>query len=171
MNNYAISDFNGYLSKESRYLTFNEYVNKLQLEFINTWCPTFMKYILELADHYGEFCVNSSKLYKYKVIKELNVIDLFKYLNLREGKDYIISNEIELRNGVKREYKLTPDAFKRCLLQSNHCKIYAQHYNILDQFFSYYREYKNKIMTNMYYKDVDFYNKFNYCKEMCNYTC
>jgi hypothetical protein len=158
-----IKEFHTYLSKSCKYLNFEEYLDVLIYSFYDHLDIHFLKYLLSIWQKENEFCVESNKLYKYKMVNYYDIKNYFKELGLIENKDYIVDNSIELRNITKQTYKLTPSAFKTCLIYSG----YSRYFNDIETFLQYYKDYQNKIMINLYHKNEDFYNKFNQYKELC----
>jgi hypothetical protein len=68
-------------------------------------------------------------------------------LMLIENEDYQVANvghQSETSRGIKhaKEYKLTPYAFKLCLIRSKNSKEYAKYYLLLEQVFKNYQEYQ-----------------------------
>ena len=66
---------------------------------------------------------------------------------LIENEDYQVANvgqQSETSRGKKyaKEYKLTPYAFKLCLIRSKNSKKYAKYYLLLEQVFKNYQEYQ-----------------------------
>ena len=110
-----------------------------------------MDYFLELCDNENEFIVDHIKLQEYKVINNLkssNIKDCLVKSDLIENKDYLLldvqpqdSKKKQGGNNAK-EYKLTPYAFKLCLITAKNSKEYAKYYLLLEQVFKNYQNYQ-----------------------------
>jgi len=96
------------------------------------------------------------KLKEYDVlndIKSCNIKDCLTKSDLIENEDYILTAErsaVKIRekshggsNGNKKEYTLTPKAFKLCLIRAKNSKRYAKYYIMLEDIFYYYNDYQN----------------------------
>jgi len=150
----TITDFNTYLSNKLKKIKLNEYFSLIQSQFYSNVNISFMDYFLELCNNENEFIVEHIKLQEYGVINNINTSkDIKTRLNslmLIENEDYQVGNVSQSRlenqhggsNGNKKEYKLTPYAFKLCLIRSKNSKEYAKYYLLLEQVFKNYQEYQ-----------------------------
>ena len=87
-----------------------------------------MDYFLDLTKNEGEFIVKHQKLQEYGVINNIKTSkDIKTRLNslyLIENEDYILLGNVSQQDCKKhggnnaKEYKLTPYAFKLCLIRS-----------------------------------------------------
>lgn len=147
----TINDFNTYLSEKLRNIKLNEYFNLIQSQFYSDLDISFMDYFLELCNNENEFIVDHIKLQEYGVLNNINtskdVNRRLEALMLIENEDYLVGNvaqQSETSRGIKyaKEYKLTPYAFKLCLIRSKNSKKYAKYYLLLEQVFKHYQEYQ-----------------------------
>jgi uncharacterized protein YukE len=150
----TITEFNIYLSDNLKNIKLNEYFNLIQSEFYSNLDISFMDYFLELTNHENEFIVDHIKLQEYGVINNVKTSkDIKTRLNslfLIENEDYLVGNvSHQLKSGKKyaKEYKLTPYAFKLCLIRSKNSKEYAKYYLLLEQVFKNYQEYQIMYQT------------------------
>lgn len=146
----TITEFNTYLSDKLRNVKLNEYFTLIQSQFYSNLDISFMDYFLELIPKKNEFCVDHIKLQEYGVLNNINTSAKIKRtleetLILIENEDYLVSNVgQQLPSGTKysKEYKLTPKAFKLCLIRAKNSKKYANYYLMLEEIFYYYQEYQ-----------------------------
>jgi chromosome segregation ATPase len=148
----TITEFNTYLSDKLRNVKLNEYFTLIQSQFYSNVDISFMDYFLELCDNENEFIVDHIKLQEYKVINNLKsstVLQTLNSSNLIENEDYWVHNVMRPLTGKKggatsgsKEYKLTPYAFKFCLIRAKNSKEYAKYYLLLEQVFKNYQEYQ-----------------------------
>jgi hypothetical protein len=150
----TINDFNTYLSEKLRNVKLNEYFNLIHSQFYCNIDISFMDYFLELTNNENEFIVNHIKLQEYGVLTNIDSSAFIKKslerLFLIENEDYQVCQVAQSRlenqhggsNGNKKEYKLTPYAFKLCLIRSKNSKEYAKYYLLLEQVFKNYQEYQ-----------------------------
>jgi len=157
----TIQEFNTYLSDKLRNVKLNEYFNLIQSQFYSDLDISFMDYFLELCNHENEFVVEHTKLQEYGVLTNINTSkDIKKSLErlfLIENKDYkVIKTEVlnRLRNHttIKNEYKLTPSAFKLCLMRAKNTIKYAKFFIIYEQTVKNYQEYQ--IMYNKRFYNI-----------------
>lgn len=152
MNQFkTISELNTYLSENVNKQNLNEYFKKVHSQFYSELDISFMDYFLELCEHENEFIVDHIKLKEYGVLNNINTSkDIKKSLErlfFIENKDYLVgqvSRQSETSRGIKyaKEYKLTPYAFKLCLIRSKNSKEYAKYYLLLESVFKNYQEYQ-----------------------------
>jgi hypothetical protein len=153
MSQFAtIQEFNIYLSDKLRNVKLNEYFTLIQSQFYPELDISFMDYFLELCDHENEFVVEHIKLQEYGVLTNVNTSkDIKKSLErlfLIENEDYLVGQVSQQDSKKKhggnnaKDYKLTPYAFKLCLIRSKNSKEYAKYYLLLEQVFKNYQEYQ-----------------------------
>lgn len=145
----TITDFNTYLSDKLRNVKLNEYFSLIQSQFYSNLDISFMDYFLDLCNNENEFIVDHIKLQEYGVLNNnntsANIKKVLERLMLIENEDYLVFQvEQQLPSGTKysKEYKLTPYAFKLCLIRSKNSKEYAKYYLLLEQVFKNYQEYQ-----------------------------
>jgi uncharacterized coiled-coil DUF342 family protein len=148
----TITEFNTYLSDKLRNIKLNEYFNLIHSQFYSNIDISFMDYFLELTNNENEFIVKHIKLQEYKVINNLitsaNIKKNLERLMLIENEDYQVfqveQQDLKNKHGGNnaKEYKLTPYAFKLCLIRSKNSKQYAKYYLLLEQVFKNYQEYQ-----------------------------
>lgn len=146
----TITDFNTYLSNKLKNVKLNEYFSLIQSQFYFNIDISFMDYFLELCNNENEFIVNHIKLQEYGVLTNIDTSKDIKRrletLMLIENEDYQVGNVAQpVKQGgfsTKKEYKLTPYAFKLCLIRSKNSKEYAKYYLLLEQVFKNYQEYQ-----------------------------
>ncbi len=150
----TITEFNNYLSDKLKNVKLNEYFSLIHSQFYSNIDISFMDYFLELTNNENKFIVDHIKLQEYGVltnIKSCNINDCLKKCYLNENEDYLVLNIQQVRtkktgentgNVIKKEYKLTPYAFKLCLIRSKNSKEYAKYYLLLEQVFKNYQEYQ-----------------------------
>jgi hypothetical protein len=134
MNKISLIDqFNKYLVNNLNFYDINKYFKSIQIEFYSNLDISFMEYFLELMNnnHQSIFIVNNIKLQEYQIIT--NIQNSLDALMLNENIDYQIIN---------KEYKLTLNAFKLCLIYSNDSKKYGNYYLLLEEIFKKYQEYQ-----------------------------
>ena len=147
----TISEFNTYLSDNLKNLKLNDYFKEIHSKFYSELDISFMDYFLELCEHENEFIVDHIKLQEYGVLTNINSSEKIKRnlerLFLIKNEDYHVSQvgqQSETSRGIKytKQYKLTPYAFKLCLIRSKNSKEYAKYYLLLEQVFKNYQEYQ-----------------------------
>ena len=153
----TIHEFNIYLSDKLRNIKLNEYFSLIHSQFYSNLDISFMDYFLELTNHENEFIVEHIKLQEYGVLTNINTSEKIKKnlerLFLIENEDYRVSQVRQpVKQGgfsTKNEYKLTPYAFKLCLIRSKNSKEYAKYYLLLEQVFKNYQEYQIMYQNNI----------------------
>jgi hypothetical protein len=131
-----ITEFNTYLSKNLKKLQLDEYFNLIHSHFYSNLDIIFMGHFLLLTEHENEFIVDFNTLQEYEIINTIKSSDIKLSLNnlsLTKNEDYKLINN---------EYKLTPFAFKLCLIRSKKTKKYAKYYLLLEQIYKHYNDYK-----------------------------
>lgn len=139
-----------------------EFFKMFNDEFYKDENIDFMNYFLELVPKRKEFCVEPIKLQEYKVLNNINtsgtVLRTLKQYDLEEGVDYWLYNVVQPLKGKKggatsgyNEYRLTPSAFKLCLIRAKNSKVYAKYYMKYEEMYCYYKyyqtEYQNKVLS------------------------
>ncbi len=150
-----INEFNVDLSNNQVRIKLNEYFKEIRNKFYSNLDISFMDYFLDLTKNEGEFIVEHQKLQDYGVLTNINTSkDIKKGLDrlfLVENEDYKVGHVSQVRtkstgentgNVIKNEYKLTPYAFKLCLIRSKNSKKYAKYYLLLEQVFKNYQDYQ-----------------------------
>ena len=152
----TINEFNNKLADSLIKYDLSIYFNTIHSKFYKNVNISFMDYFLSLIDKKNEFCVDHVKLQEYKVIntiKSSTILQSLNGFNLEENIDYQVHNVMQqdLQHGGsnKKEYKLTPNAFKLCLIRAKNSKEYAKYYLMLEEIFYYYREYQNKYQLKL----------------------
>jgi len=149
----TITEFNTYLSDKLRNVKLNEYFTLIHSKFYKNVDISFMDYFLELCEHENEFIVDHIKLQEYGIINTIKSSTIKQTLEntalLIENEDYRVHNVMQPLKGKRggatsgfKEYKLTPYAFKLCLIRSKNSKEYAKYYLLLEQVFKNYQEYQ-----------------------------
>lgn len=136
----TIQEFNEFYSHNYNCLNLSCYFKEIQNIFYKNLDIKFMNYYLQICQHENEFVVEHNKLQEFKVINIIRLNTIINKLNnnsLIEQVDYII-----LKFGDQKEYKLTPNALKVCLSNSKASAKYFKYYNLLDEIFKNYQEYK-----------------------------
>jgi hypothetical protein len=131
------------VNKEDFLFTFDDYMNYINKRFNPEIDLSFMKYFMELCDKEDEFIIDHTKLYDYGIITNINTTNnILKCLNknnLIVNQDYLIDlqilQELQHKSGLKHKkvYKLTPDAFKTCLMNSRNTSKYREYYLFLEK--------------------------------------
>ncbi len=145
-----INEFNIDLSNKQVRIKLTEYFKEIHAKFYPDLDISFMDYFLDLTKNEGEFIVEHQKLQEYGVINTIKSSTIKQTLDkclLTENEDYQVHNvmqQSDTSRGVKyaKEYKLTPYAFKLCLIRSKNSKKYAKYYLLLEQVFKNYQEYQ-----------------------------
>jgi gas vesicle protein len=157
----SIQELNIYLSNNLTNLKLNDYFKEIQHRFYNDLDISFMEYFLELCNHENEFIVEHKKLKEYGVLNNINTSAKIKRtlddtLFLIENEDYWVSNVGQPLTGRRggatsgyNQYKLTPYAFKLCLIRSKNSKKYAKYYLLLEQVFKNYQDYQILYQNNI----------------------
>ncbi len=122
-----INEFNVDLSNKQLRIKLNEYFKEIHAKFYPNIDISFMDYFLDLTKNEGEFIVEHQKLQEYGVLttenKTNNIKKVLDRLFLTENEDYQVlqvEHQSDTSRGIKysKEYKLTPYAFKLCLIRS-----------------------------------------------------
>ena len=148
-----INEFNVDLSNNQVRIKLNEYFKEIHTKFYPDLDISFMDYFLDLTKNEGEFIVDHQKLKEYGVLTtdntSANIKKVLDRLFLVENEDYWVFQVEQPLKGKKggatsgkNEYKLTPYAFKLCLIRSKNSKKYAKYYLLLEQVFKNYQDYQ-----------------------------
>lgn len=164
----TIEEFNTNLANKLIKYDLNVYFYTIHSEFYKNVDISFMDYFLSLISKKNEFCVDHIKLQEYKVInteKSSDILRALEQFNLVENTDYLMHNVAQqLPSGTKysKEYKLTPKAFKLCLIRAKNSKAYVNYYLMLEEIFYYYKEYQTEyqnILLSIKDDNIDRLNK------------
>ncbi len=146
-------------------ITMTEFFKSIHLQFYPDQDISFMEYFLELCEHDGEFYVHHSKLLEYGIMTSTQSSDVKKKLDqlmIVEGSDFELRHVSELRKqggtSDKKEYYLSPEAFKKCLMRAQRRAkqpidpvIYCNYYLLLEKvhklYTDYERLYSNKLLS------------------------
>lgn len=164
MSQFAtIQEFNNYLSNGVRFIQFNEYFSLIQSEFCPKLDISFRNYFLELIPKKDEFIVDHTKLQEYGVLTNINsskdIKKSLKKLFLIENEDYkviktqVVLNKLCNHTIIKKEYKLTPSAFKLCLMRAKNTTKYADYFILHGDVYINYQQYQimyNKKFHNLF---------------------
>ena len=135
-------------------ITLKDFFKTIHDKFYTKQDISFMEYFLELTEHEGEFYVHHEKLIEYGVMSSKRssaVKEKLDALELVEDIDYSLLQDIlqqwEGSRGIKHIniYKLTPEAFKKCLMRS--------------------RKYPNQTVDPVVYCDYYFLKKTAYIQQ------
>ncbi len=132
-----------------------EFFTKIHDQFYPDVDIAFMETFIDMLKHTNEFVVNGEMLRKYGVMTSTESSDIRKKLEslgLNEGENYLVGDVSEqLKSGTKhkKEYYLTPAAFKKCLMRAQRRAnqpvdpvIYIDYYLLLEAIFDLYRTYQ-----------------------------
>jgi hypothetical protein len=155
MSNARQQQFIQTLIETGEKLSLEDFFKKIHKKFYPNYDISFMKYFLELTENEGEFVVHHEKLIEYGIVssKQSNHIkEKLDALNLVEDEDFSLLPDIreqwEGSRGVKHTkiYKLTPEAFKTCLLRARRYpnqkvdpQVYAKYYLLLEKTYKLYK--------------------------------
>ena len=144
-------------------MSLEDFFKNIHQKFYSDYDISFIKYFLELTTREGEFVVHHEKLIEYGVMTSGRSNDVNKKLNaleLVEDIDYSllrdISQQWEGARGIKhtKVYKLTPEAFKNCLLRARKYpnqkvdpKVYSRYYLLLEKTYKLYTDYEKKLLS------------------------
>jgi hypothetical protein len=139
--------------------TLEDYFKAFHDNFYKDENIEFMGYFLSLIPKRKEFCVEHVKLQEYKVVNNLitsaNILRALKQYDLEEGIDFNLFNVEQVRENRgtvnTKQYMLTPNAFKLCLIRAKNSKAYAKYYMRYEEMYYYYKyyqtEYQNKVLS------------------------
>ena len=140
----------------------------------------FMDYFLDICKS-KDFIIHHSKLKEYNVINNNNtsrvIIDCLNQSGLKENVDYSLVHNVVQQSkdarGTKhlKEYKLTPKAFKLCLMSAKNTNKYRLYYILLEEVFAYYTEYEKLYKDKLLFmKDDKIDKQSNKIDELLNET-
>jgi hypothetical protein len=137
--------------KEDFMFTFEDYMRYIKNKFKPKMDLSFMKYFMEICEKQNEFCIHHIKLKEYGVITNIDtsakIQRCLDQSNLIKDEHYLVSNvghQDKCHGGSnKKEYYLTPDAFKICLGRSKNEIKYMLYYVFLEKCVYYYDKYNN----------------------------
>ena len=149
MSTLDINTYNETLLNNTPKLDISQYFVRIHKEFYSNIDISFMNYFLEICNKNGQFIIKHEMLKKYGVINNIETSAIIKrcleQYKLEESKEYMVYNVVHhLIQGqtiTKKEYILTPDAFKICLIRAKNSKKYANYYLLLEKVFKYYSKY------------------------------
>jgi hypothetical protein len=153
----TINEYNNNLINNHIDIELINYFKDVHSKFYNKVDISFMSYFLEICNKENKFCIDHIKLQEYKVIttiKSSTILQSLNGFNLEENIDYQVHNvmqQSDTSRGVKyaKEYKLTPYAFKLCLIRAKNSKVYANYYLLLEIVFKNYNEYRIQYIQNI----------------------
>ena len=160
----TIEEFNTNLANKLIKYDLNVYFNTIHSKYYKNVDISFMDYFLSLIPKKNEFCVDHIKLQEYGVINNIDtsskILRSLEQFNLEENVDYLLSNvgqQSETSRGIKyaKEYKLTPYAFKMCLIRAKNSKAYTNYYLMLEEIFYYYKEYQTLYQNQLLHMKDD----------------
>jgi gas vesicle protein len=157
----SIEEFNNQLVSNLTKIDLKDYFKSIHSKFYNTVDISFMDYFLDICNKEDQFCIDHEKLQEYKVINNIStsgdILKCLKRNNLIENIDYWLGHVAQPRlgkhggNNTSKQYKLTPSAFKLCLIRAKNSRDYANYYLLLEKVFKYYSDYqinyKDKILS------------------------
>lgn len=156
----TINDFNTFLINNKRNINLKDYIKEIHSKFYPELDISFQDYLSELKEHKNEFIVDYNKLYKYGVINTTkNIKKSLKKLFLIENEDYkviktqVVLNKLCNHTIIKKEYKLTPSAFKLCLMRAKNTTKYADYFILHGDVYINYQQYQimyNKKFHNLF---------------------
>jgi len=152
----TVKEYGEYLLNNNIDIELIDYFYKIHSKFYKNVDITFMDYFLEICDQEDEFCIEQNKLQEYGVITNIrSSIDVKRCLdqyNLNENFDYLIRNVADqLSSGTKysKQYLLTPDAFKNCLIRAKNSYTYSKYYILLEKVFKNFNNYRIEYQKNI----------------------
>ena len=143
-------------------VTMESFFNEIHDRFYSDIDVSFMEYFLELTKHEYEFVVPHAKLIEYGVMtsaRSNDILKKFSDLDLENGKDYLLRDiSQQVVSGIKhcKQYTLTPEAFKKCLMgarrytgQGVDPKIYLNYFLLLEKVFKLYMDYERQYASRL----------------------
>ena len=120
-----------------------------------------LQYFLELTTREGEFVVHHEKLIEYGIVtsnRSSTIKEKLNALELVEDIDYRLQDVLQpVPQGgysTKKVYKLTPEAFKKCLMRAQRRPkqkvdpvIYCDYYLLLEKTYKLYTDYEKKLLN------------------------
>jgi hypothetical protein len=157
-----------------------DFFDELHTRYYPNYDIKFKKFFMKIIEKDGEFCVKHIKLVKYGVLSsgESSVVRRkLERHNMIEGKDFRIETCIEKHNTKKNEnrlldarveqtnnyakpkkiYYLTPDSFKKCLMntqkhpsQTVNPEIYSDYFLLLEKVHKYFSDYEKQYLLKLH---------------------
>ncbi len=149
--------------KNYKKITLNEFIEESKNKLYPGNDIAFMEYFMELADEVNDykFIVPHQKLFEFGIAVNTNTSNKIKErldtLGLISGQHYSVA---DIRrsvkqggNSIRKQYTLTPEAFKLCLLRAKKSnkenavdpKIYAEYYMFIEKCILYYNRYEKQL--------------------------
>ena len=144
-------------------LSLLDFFKNIHQKFYSDYDISFMEYFLELTTQEGEFVVHHEKLIEYGVVtsnRSSNMKQKLDALELIENEDYSLLLDIQQQwegaRGTKhtKVYKLTPEAFKTCLMRARKYpkqkidpKVYSRYYLLLEKTYKLYTDYEKQLLS------------------------
>ena len=163
----SIRDYNIHISNNKYKYNIEEYFRLIHSYFYSHVDISIMNQYMQFSINEKDFNINIETLERFNLLKNLqesSIKSFFTEYNLKINLDYRIftstiigklNNEIQLK-----EYKLTPQAFKYCLLFSQQ-KVYIQYFLIVESIYYNYSEYELLFLANRKNDTIDYMeNKF-----------
>ena len=163
----AIKNFTTKLASDLTKISMNDFFKLIHAQFYPDQNIEFMDYFLELVEHEDEFYVPHAKLIEYGIMTCTNsskVGEKLDALNLENGVDFTVADVRQSRsthggsNGNKKNYMLTPEAFKKCLMRAQRRKnqpvdpvIYCNYYLLLEKAYKFYTDYGLRMPVFCYF--------------------
>lgn len=156
-----------YLADTLTKITMTIFFKEIHTRFYSEYDISFMDFFLEIIDKDGEFCIEHYKLVEYGVLTSSESSDIRKKLNRHNMKEYVDftigTRSVRGKSGstTKKVYYLTPDAFKKCLMntqkhpsQKIDPEIYSDYFLLLEKVYKYYSNYE-KMYSNKIIEQKD----------------
>jgi hypothetical protein len=149
MQQETIQSFTDKIYNDKIEMTVSDYIKEIQVRFYSDIRIDFMNDFLAICRRRGEFCVTQDILEKYGLVDQdpSHVKKFIERKNLKNGVHYVIRDiKSKNNNRTHKEYFLTPDGFKICLMRTIKTTEYCDYYVLLETAISYYDEYQKKMM-------------------------
>lgn len=137
MTNFnRVIDYQKYLMKQRIIPTFREYVVELYYIENEDFNVSIIYKLFHLLNCKDDFNISMSKLYEFDLIHYSDTIeDIKKYFNVYnfiENIDYMMKDNI---------YYLSQEAFKKCLIYTEHTTRYVYYFIFVDRCFESYKKF------------------------------
>jgi hypothetical protein len=144
-------------------ITMKDFFKIIHSKFYSKQDISFMEYFLKLTENEGEFIVHHDKLIEYGImssIRSYHVKEKLDALGLVEDEEYSevlpdIRQNLSSGGRPKKNYMLTPEAFKTCLMRSRKYPnqkadptIYSKYYLLLEKTYKLYTDYEKQLLNN-----------------------
>ena len=136
-------------------INLTDFFTSIHSQFYPDQDISFMEYFLDITEHRGEFYIPHSKLIEFGIMtseRSNDALVKFERLQMVEGQDYRlrdVSQQLESGTKHSKEYHLTPQAFKKCLMRAQRRAdqpidpvIYVDYYLLLEEVFKLYTDYE-----------------------------